>query len=1205
MQWLFRFRICIIICLAVILITAAVGFSVLRAALPYATGYKDEIQQIISKQIGLPVEIKSLAADIDWFSPRLKLLDVAVFDKAHRIPLFHFEEAFVELDVMASIMRREAIIGDVGLVGIDLSIEKLSDTEWLIQGIRFNTQATGRSSELPEPLIYMIQNADYLLHDSNIYYQDHTNKHLNMVLLDVNIDVQNSFNNHRIKFSMNLPDEYGRSLAAVAELSGDIDRLDGEFYIEASAIRLSQWNRKFRFLTTHQLDADVDVLIWGELKQNVLQSLTTQLQAQNLLIKNRSSGKAWQTEYLSGNARYLRDGDFWNVSLADFYFGSEDQPEWGRPLNLQASNDGDFYHVSADFLRVQDITRLLDVVLDGDAHRQYSKLATYRPAADIYNLDLRLPVFVSDEDVPAENRQQLLLNKARLDASIVNLGLTIPQKKIRLDGLDAELHYDDSRLDVKLASENASFEMPDMFVYPLQADFLRGDLEMRRTEEGWRLATDSLQLKNDHINTFSRLELRLLADNKVFVDAQTDFYDAWGKYATRYLPVGVMKPKLIDWLHMAVTDGYVPQGQFILYGNLSDFPFKQHNGIFQVMFEARDVNMQYLKGWPKLENTSGIVKFENQSLILTHARSVSRGIRLYDAVAEIPDLRHPVLGVNLQASGNNADVQDYVWNSPLDRRLGRPLRLFQIDGESLLSLKLDIPFLHPETLNIEGQLNLVNASVYYPAMGYEMEAVNGMINFTRDSIFADSVRAEVQKKPVELNIVTREKAGVRTIIYHLDGELGADYLLQKYEWVPQDWVDGSGQWSIDVEVPRKKKDYLVRIRARSDLDGISLNVSDKVKKPAAEKMAYKFDLSVMDEGGLHLESSASRWQAEPLLNLYAQRDREKFWHFTVNSDYLRGKGDFAEGLDHDTEVVLNMEKVDLHSLFVSTGKKAGKKLRPSDFPALRWQAKTVLWDDWMFTDVNLETDWNEHGMLINRLTMNGPSMSFSARGSWLTSWTGAHTTVLQGKVSSSNCGNTLAGLGFERSLDRCTYKASFNAMWSAEPYAFSWANMKGSTSFEMKDGEIVSMNPGAGGRLLGLMNIFKLANRLSLDFDDVTRKGFSFDRIKGEFEFVNGKGSLKNCDIYAPAANINIFGSIGLIDRDYNLLMRVKPHTDTLTIAGGTLLGGVAIGAGLALIQKVFDVGVGHNVYSITGSWDDPKIEQIVQRTDEEAEDDF
>jgi len=123
----------------------------------------------------------------------------------------------------------------------------------------------------------------------------------------------------------------------------------------------------------------------------------------------------------------------------------------------------------------------------------------------------------------------------------------------------------------------------------------------------------------------------------------------------------------------------------------------------------------------------------------------------------------------------------------------------------------------------------------------------------------------------------------------------------------------------------------------------------------------------------------------------------------------------------------------------------------------------------------------------------------------------------------------------------------------------------------------------------------------------VTRKGFSFDYIKGEFEFVNGDGSLKNFDVSAAAADVNMFGSIGLVKHDYGLLMRVKPHTDTLTFAGGVLLGGVAVGAGLALIQKVFDLGViGHNVYSITGSWDDPKIEKIIERTpDADEEDDF
>jgi uncharacterized protein YhdP len=320
---------------------------------------------------------------------------------------------------------------------------------------------------------------------------------------------------------------------------------------------------------------------------------------------------------------------------------------------------------------------------------------------------------------------------------------------------------------------------------------------------------------------------------------------------------------------------------------------------------------------------------------------------------------------------------------------------------------------------------------------------------------------------------------------------------------------------------------------------------------------------------------------------------------------MTGKGEVTEGLGKDTQIKLDLEEVDVHALFVTTNSKASNPLNPSDFPPLSWNAKKVLWDDWTFTDVTVGTDWHKHGMLINTLSLKGPAMTFDARGTWLTAWNGVHETVLQGQVSSSNCGETLVGLGYQRSLDRCGYDASFNTKWSAEPYGLSWAIMKGETSFEMKDGEILEVDPGAGGRLLGLLNIFKLTNRLAFDFDDVTRKGFAFDAITGDFEFSNGDGSLKNFDVSAPAADINMFGRIGLVDHDYGLLMRVKPHTDTLTFAGGVLLGGVAVGAGLALIQKVFDLGViGHNVYSITGTWDEPVIEKIVERRQDTTEDD-
>ena len=78
MQWVLRLRVFFIVFMAVLLITAAVIFSVARAILPYATGYKNEIQQEISRRIGLPVEVDSIDAAIHWFSPRLKLLDVRI-----------------------------------------------------------------------------------------------------------------------------------------------------------------------------------------------------------------------------------------------------------------------------------------------------------------------------------------------------------------------------------------------------------------------------------------------------------------------------------------------------------------------------------------------------------------------------------------------------------------------------------------------------------------------------------------------------------------------------------------------------------------------------------------------------------------------------------------------------------------------------------------------------------------------------------------------------------------------------------------------------------------------------------------------------------------------------------------------------------------------------------------------------------------------
>lgn len=1202
MRWILNFRVFIIIGLAVVLISAAVIFSISRAVLPYATGYKNEIQQKISEMTGLPVEIESIDAAIHWFSPRLRLIGVSVFDEKNKVPLFNFREAFVELDVIASVMHWDIIVDDVGLIGAEFSIEKISDDEWLIQGVKFTSEG---SNELPEKFLYMIQNSNYLLHDSDIYYQDHTGENLNLNLVDVNIDVKNKFSNHDIKFSMNLPEGYGEAIAVVANLNGDIDSLNGEIYIEASQINVKQWNQKFNLLKSYQLDAVVDVNVWVTIEDNTLHTLLTDLSSTGVSIKNNITKEKWATNYLASNMRYVRNDEHWDVSITDFRFGEKSKPAWDRPVNILASDDDDYLYLSADFLRIDDLRKMAYVILNDEQLTDIVEIDQYQLSADIYNLNIRLPKETFDDE---------LLKNLYLDAAVVDFSVHDKSNKMKVSGVDALLHYDDRQLRMDVETEGAKFELSNLFGRgPLYADVFQGQLMLDYIDSCWRLRTEKLQLKNSQINTFSRFDIRVSDEEGVFVDAETDFYDAYTKYAKNYYPTGIMRQGLINWLDMAIVDGYVPEGKFILHGNLTDFPYTENNGVFQVLFATQDANLRFLKKWPLLANTSANIKFNNSSLSVSNAKASTGKTKLFNASAEINDLLNPHLTVRFDAHGKSNDIQSYVLNSPLDKTLGDVMRMFQLKGKSDLSLKLDIPLNKKNAdVVIDGRLGFIDTSIDYASLGYEIERLNGAVDFTKDSVFSEPMTAFIDNKKVLINVLTRQGKSGNENVFHLEGALAPDYLLQRYKWIPDRWLSGQSIWSMDIEVPYKPKDYKVRINAQTTLQGVSVQVSDSVQKGDNKKLNLNASIDVLDGKGLLINAKVTKPEATGLaviesniVDLNALRNNSNVWGFDIKSKYMTGKGEFTEGLARNTNVDLDLKNIDLYALFVTENNGQSKTLTPSEFPPLDWKAEQVVWNDWVFTDVSVNTEWNSHGMLINALSLKGPAMTFDASGAWLTDWRGVHETVLQGKMTSQNIGEALTGLGFQRSIDRSKYEATFDAKWSAAPYAWSWANMKGKTSFAMENGEILEVDPGAGGRLLGLLNIFKLANRLAFNFDDMTHEGFTFDYIKGEFEFINGDGSLKNFAVSAPAADINIFGSIGLIERDYGLLMRVKPHTDSLTFAGGALLGGVVVGAGLALIQKVFDLGViGHNVYSVTGSWDDPKVEQIIEKTQDATDDD-
>jgi uncharacterized protein YhdP len=234
-------------------------------------------------------------------------------------------------------------------------------------------------------------------------------------------------------------------------------------------------------------------------------------------------------------------------------------------------------------------------------------------------------------------------------------------------------------------------------------------------------------------------------------------------------------------------------------------------------------------------------------------------------------------------------------------------------------------------------------------------------------------------------------------------------------------------------------------------------------------------------------------------------------------------------------------------------------------------------------------------MVVNRISIDDPHIKITGKGSWLRrSWRLDEETTFSFKLSSPNMGDMLQHLGYARYVDRSKMVATLHWRWPGAPYRFNWESLSGNSTIELEKGILTDIDPGTGGRFLGLFNLLHLPKRLSLDFKDVYKDGFVFDAIKGTYVFGSGDAITQDTEISASAADLTMMGRIGMADQDYDLVAIVTPQSSVATFAGGALVAGPTIGVGLVLLQEIFGLDLlGQEIYTIEGGWDSPVVKQI------------
>ncbi len=265
---------------------------------------------------------------------------------------------------------------------------------------------------------------------------------------------------------------------------------------------------------------------------------------------------------------------------------------------------------------------------------------------------------------------------------------------------------------------------------------------------------------------------------------------------------------------------------------------------------------------------------------------------------------------------------------------------------------------------------------------------------------------------------------------------------------------------------------------------------------------------------------------------------------------------------------------------------------PSKVPPLDLRVDDLRIGDASLGNLVLRTHPTAAGLHVDQLQARAPGHAIDVTGDW-TGRKGATRTHVGVRIESKDFGAMLAGFGYGDQLSRGDGKTTLDATWAGSPAAFKLDALDGSVTLDVRDGQLVDVEPGAG-RVLGLFSLAQLPRRLTLDFRDFFSKGFAFDKLAGDVRVGGGKARTDNLVIDGPSARIQISGAADLRAQTFDQTLVVLPKTGNLLTAVGAIAGGpvgAAIGAAANAMLKKPLGELGAKTYHVSGPWKDPKVE--------------
>ena len=211
---------------------------------------------------------------------------------------------------------------------------------------------------------------------------------------------------------------------------------------------------------------------------------------------------------------------------------------------------------------------------------------------------------------------------------------------------------------------------------------------------------------------------------------------------------------------------------------------------------------------------------------------------------------------------------------------------------------------------------------------------------------------------------------------------------------------------------------------------------------------------------------------------------------------------------------------------------------------------------------------------------------------------GVHHTQFTGRAESSDMSSLLTDWGYDPALVAETSAIEVQLDWPRSPLAFAIKEVSGDLGLRLKNGSFSSSpNAAKGLRILALLDMGRLMNRVKLDFSDIIQPGFSFDSVSAHYRFDNGFAStVSPSTIKSATLNLSMDGWIDFNQRQVeNNLIVTLPVADKLPLAA--LIAGLPqLGGMIYVVNKLIGDELSTFTsarYRVAGSLDNPDVKLV------------